>query len=93
MTLNEYIRTVANLKVRGRGWCDWGHVVHAAQGTKKSCQEGGCGACVVSLTQLNPVQQKNATFSVNSVCRAARALRAADCGSACARCAALTARR
>ena len=38
------------------------------QGTKKSCQEGGCGACVVSLTQFDNVQQKNATFSVNSVC-------------------------
>ena len=77
----------------GQGVVRWRHVAHAAQGTKKSCQEGGCGACVVSLTQFNPVQQKNATFSVNSVCRAARALRAADCGSACARCAASTARR
>ena len=51
MSLNEYIRTVANLK-----------------GTKKSCQEGGCGACVVSLTQFDNVQQKNVTVSVNSVC-------------------------
>ena len=50
MTLNEYIRTIANLK-----------------GTKKSCLEGGCGACVVSLTQFDSVQQKNVTFSVNSV--------------------------
>ena len=53
MSLNEYIRTVANLK-----------------GTKKSCQEGGCGACVVSLTQFDNVQQKNVTVSVNSVCGA-----------------------
>ncbi len=69
MTLNEYIRTVANLKA-------WFPLVSAlllilmldVQGTKKSCLEGGCGACVVSLTQYDVVQQKNATISVNSVC-------------------------
>ena len=70
MTLYDYIRTVANLKV-----CCMRCLMSMllillddAQGTKKSCLEGGCGACVVSLTQFNPIQQKNTTFSVNSVC-------------------------
>eukprot|EP00042_Codosiga_hollandica_P056153 m.803689 g.803689 ORF g.803689 m.803689 type:complete len:1324 (-) comp59281_c0_seq1:203-4174(-) len=52
MTLNEYIRTVANLK-----------------GTKRSCAEGGCGACVVSLTQFDNIQQKYVTSSINSCLR------------------------
>ena len=36
-------------------------------GTKVMCHEGGCGCCVVSLTQTDPGSSKVVTKSVNSV--------------------------
>ncbi|KAF6205375.1 hypothetical protein GE061_019546 [Apolygus lucorum] len=48
MSLNSYIREVANLK-----------------GTKYMCREGGCGACIVSMTAKDPHGKKR-TFAINS---------------------------
>ncbi|XP_055607619.1 xanthine dehydrogenase-like [Uranotaenia lowii] len=36
------------------------------KGTKFMCREGGCGACVVNVTQLNPVTKEIVTKSANS---------------------------
>ncbi|XP_055607910.1 xanthine dehydrogenase/oxidase-like [Uranotaenia lowii] len=36
------------------------------KGTKFMCLEGGCGACVVNLTEVNPVTNEIITKSVNS---------------------------
>ncbi|XP_015777058.1 PREDICTED: indole-3-acetaldehyde oxidase-like [Acropora digitifera] len=36
------------------------------QGTKVMCHEGGCGCCVVSLTQMDPSSSELVTKSVNS---------------------------
>ncbi|KAJ8985873.1 hypothetical protein NQ317_006247 [Molorchus minor] len=35
-------------------------------GTKRMCLEGGCGACIVSVSRINPRTEKLETFSVNS---------------------------
>ena len=32
-----------------------------------TCQEGGCGACVVALTKPDPITGKQKTMAVNSV--------------------------
>lgn len=36
-------------------------------GTKVTCQQGGCGSCVVALTKQDPVTGKHKTIAVNSV--------------------------
>ena len=36
-------------------------------GTKVTCQEGGCGSCVVALTKQDLVTSKEKTIAVNSV--------------------------
>lgn len=36
-------------------------------GTKKMCLEGGCGSCVVAVTAIDPVTEREVLFSVNSV--------------------------
>jgi len=38
-------------------------------GTKKTCGEGGCGACAVTLTRFDATQQKEVSDSVNSCLR------------------------
>lgn len=52
MTLNEYLRTCANLK-----------------GTKRSCGEGGCGACVVMMSRFDSGLQQAVHVPVNSCLR------------------------
>ena len=37
------------------------------RGTKAMCQEGGCGACIVSIQAALPPTNELRTFSVNSV--------------------------
>ena len=39
------------------------------KGTKFSCREGGCGACVVSVKSKDPVSGAEVTRPVNSVSR------------------------
>jgi aerobic-type carbon monoxide dehydrogenase small subunit (CoxS/CutS family) len=38
-------------------------------GTKISCEQAGCGACVVTATFVDPATQETKTRSVNSVRR------------------------
>ncbi|KAJ8719469.1 hypothetical protein PYW08_011644 [Mythimna loreyi] len=49
VSLNEYIRTVAELR-----------------GTKVMCNEGGCGACIVTVRAAFPPDNLFKTFAVNS---------------------------
>eukprot|EP00118_Oscarella_pearsei_P019814 m.212666 g.212666 ORF g.212666 m.212666 type:complete len:316 (+) comp39776_c1_seq7:68-1015(+) len=37
-----------------------------AKGTKSMCCEGGCGACVVSVTTFDPIEKQMSTKAVNS---------------------------
>ena len=37
------------------------------KGTKQMCNEGGCGACVVAITQMDLTSNCKRTISVNSV--------------------------
>ena len=85
MTLNEYLRTVEGLKVRGHSiamvaacrrhgtQCDHGGtrtlmlLCCLCQSVKRSCEEGGCGACVVAMITKDPITGKNETRPINSV--------------------------
>ena len=46
---------------------DWIRSQHGLTGTKKMCDEGGCGCCVVSLTKTDLITKKQVTLAVNSV--------------------------
>ena len=46
---------------------DWLKEQAGLKGTKYMCQEGGCGACVVTLTRNDVRLQRQVTMAVNSV--------------------------
>lgn len=41
--------------------------VEGLRGTKYMCLEGGCGNCIVSVSKVDPITQRERLFSVNSV--------------------------
>ncbi|XP_019856495.1 PREDICTED: xanthine dehydrogenase-like [Amphimedon queenslandica] len=45
---------------------DWIRAQPGLTGTKKMCDEGGCGCCVVSLTKTDLLTKKQVTIAVNS---------------------------
>ncbi|XP_028399776.1 xanthine dehydrogenase/oxidase-like isoform X2 [Dendronephthya gigantea] len=45
---------------------DWLRSQPGLKGTKVTCQEGGCGSCVVALTKQDLVTKKDKTVAVNS---------------------------
>jgi len=48
---------------------DWLRAQPGLTGTKKSCGEGGCGACVVTISWNDAVTGQATTVSVNSCLR------------------------
>ncbi|XP_046849634.1 xanthine dehydrogenase 1-like isoform X2 [Xenia sp. Carnegie-2017] len=45
---------------------EWLRAQPGLKGTKVTCQQGGCGSCVVALTKQDPVTGKHKTIAVNS---------------------------
>ena len=45
---------------------EWLRSQPGLKGTKVTCQEGGCGSCVVALTKPDLVTSKEKTIAVNS---------------------------
>jgi xanthine dehydrogenase iron-sulfur cluster and FAD-binding subunit A len=43
------------------------HIACVYAGTKVTCKEGGCGACVVAITKQDLLTGKEKTIAVNSV--------------------------
>jgi xanthine dehydrogenase iron-sulfur cluster and FAD-binding subunit A len=63
MTFNEWLRTIKGLKV-----CIFTvNQILSIKGTKRSCGEGGCGACVVMISRFDSSTHKTTNISVNSV--------------------------
>ena len=58
---------VINNPGAGMSLLDWLEVQRGLHGSKRMCQEGGCGACVVAVSRKDPLSGHTVTRAVDSV--------------------------